>query len=150
MRRSSVRDERGVALVLAIVAMVVIGALVAGAFFVGRVEQLTGSNTVWSSQAAAAAEAGLSDALATIDGSTYNGIPVWTSAAPTEYTLPTRTVGGIGTLQYTDSVRNLNNTLFVIRSTGRKVTAGGTILASQAVAQLVRLAKPTIGVNAAV
>jgi hypothetical protein len=81
---------------------------------------------------------------------TYDAIPVWTSAAPNEYTLPTRTVGGIATMQYTDSLRRLNNTLFLVRSTGRRVTAGGNVLATQAVAQLVRLAKPTIGVNAAV
>jgi hypothetical protein len=47
-------------------------------------------------------------------------------------------------------VRRLNSSLFLVRSTGRKVTAGGTVLASQSIAHWVRLAKPTIGVNAAV
>jgi len=150
MSRSHLKNERGIALVLAIFATVVIGALVAGAFFVGRVEQLTGSNTVWATQASGAAESGLSDALATIDGVTYSAMPIWTSASPTEYTIATRTVSGMPTLVYTDSVRRLNNSLFLIRSTGRKVTAGGTVLASQTVAHWVRLAKPTIGVNAAV
>jgi hypothetical protein len=38
-------DERGMALALAIFAMVVVGALVAGAFFAGRQEQRVGDNT---------------------------------------------------------------------------------------------------------
>jgi len=56
----------------------------------------------------------------------------------------------MSTLVYTDSVRRLNNTVFVVRSTGRRVSAGGQVLASQTLAQMVRLAKPTVGVNAAV
>jgi hypothetical protein len=56
----------------------------------------------------------------------------------------------MSTLVYTDSVRRLNNTVFLVRSTGRRVSAGGQVLATQTLAQLVRLAKPTIGVNAAV
>ena len=76
MGTSHLKNERGIALVLAIFATVVIGALVAGAFFVGRVEQLTGSNTVWATQASGAAESGLSDALATIDGVTYSAMPI--------------------------------------------------------------------------
>jgi hypothetical protein len=39
------------ALVLSVFALVVIGALVAGSFFVGRLEHITGRNTLFASQA---------------------------------------------------------------------------------------------------
>ena len=45
MRRIIPRDERGMALPLAVFALVIIGALVAGIFFTGRVEQRSGSNS---------------------------------------------------------------------------------------------------------
>ena len=44
-------NERGIALAVAIFALVVIGALVAGTFFVGRVEHQSGQNTVYAAQA---------------------------------------------------------------------------------------------------
>jgi hypothetical protein len=143
MRR---RNNRGIALVLALFALVVIGALVAGAFFVGRVEQVTGYNTVWASQAGEAAEAGLANALAQ-DPANYTGLAVWTPANGVSLALPTVTSGGMA---YTDTIRRLNNSLFEARSVGRRVGAGGLVLAQQTLVQLIRIAKPTIGVNAAV
>jgi len=151
MRFSRLRnDEQGMALILAVFGLVVIGALVAGSFFVGRVEQVTGYNTVWAGQAGEAAEAGLGYAMATVDATVYEAMPVWSPAAPNELVTSGSGVTGMPTLAYSDSIRRLNNTVFLIRSTGRRVTAGGQVLASQTLAQLVRLAKPTVGVNAAV
>ncbi|HEX9166419.1 MAG TPA: hypothetical protein VF862_10960 [Gemmatimonadales bacterium] len=141
------RDNRGMALVMALFAIVVVGALVAGSFFVGRVEQVTGYNTVWASQAGEAADAGLTHALNTVEAETYQALPVYTPAAPTELALATVSSDGIA---FTDTVRRLNNTLFEVRATGRKIGAGGVVLAQASVAQLVRLAKATIDVNAAV
>ena len=63
MRASRVSSERGIALAVAVFALVVIGALVAGTFFAGRLEQQTGQNTMFATQAGEAAEAGLSDAI---------------------------------------------------------------------------------------
>jgi len=151
MRFNRLRDdEQGMALILAVFGLVVIGALVAGSFFVGRVEQVTGYNTVWASQAGEAAEAGLGYAMAVIDPVTYDAMPVWSPAAPSEYVTDGTGVTGMSTLAYTDSVRRLNNTVFLVRSTGRRLSAGGQVLATQTLAQLIRLAKPTVGVNAAV
>ena len=151
MRFSKLRnDEQGMALILSVLGLVVIGALVAGSFFVGRVEQVTGYNTVWASQAGEAAEAGLGYAMSSIDPTVYEAMPVWDPAAPNEMVTSGSGIAGMSTLVYTDSVRRLNNTVFLVRSTGRRVTAGGQVLASQTLAQLIRLAKPTVGVNAAV
>lgn len=140
-------DNRGMALVFALFAIVVLGALIGGAFFVGRVEQVTGYNTVWTSQAGEAADAGLTHALTTVDAGTYQAMGVYTPAAPNELALTTVSSDGIA---FTDTIRRLNNSLFEVRSTGRKLGAGGVVLAQSSVAQLVRLAKPTIDVNAAV
>ena len=85
-----------------------------------------------------------------IDPVTYEAMPVWTPGAPNEYVTSGSGVSGMSTLAYTDSVRRLNNTVFLVRSTGRRLSAGGQVLASQTLVQFVRLAKPTIGVNAAV
>ena len=52
MRARRVSDERGIALAVAIFALVVIGALVAGTFYAGRLEQQTGRNTFTAAQAA--------------------------------------------------------------------------------------------------
>lgn len=145
----NLRNERGIALVLTLFGIIVIGALVGGAFFVGRVEQITGRNGLWSAQALEAAEAGLAHAHTNLDAITYGAIPVWTPAAPVELALPTRLIPGMPGLAFTDTVRRLNQTLFLIRSTGTR-QGGGRALASQQVGSLVRLAKPTVGVNAAV
>src|SRR5262245_58209323 len=150
MRFSKLRDdEQGIALILAVFGLVVIGALVAGSFFVGRVEQVSGYNTVWASQAGEAAEAGLGYAMQ-MDPVQYEGMPVWNPAAPNELVTTGSGISGVSTMVYTDSIRRLNNTVFVVRSTGQRVSAGGQVLASQTLAQMIRLAKPTVGVNAAV
>ncbi|HXF96770.1 MAG TPA: hypothetical protein VNI61_11785 [Gemmatimonadales bacterium] len=57
----SMRDERGMALALALFALVVIGALVAGAFFLGTQEQRMGENTRLSERAFARAEGAAND-----------------------------------------------------------------------------------------
>lgn len=147
MRQTRLSSDRGVALVMSIFALVVIGALVAGAFFVGRVEQVTGYNSTWMNQANEAAEAGLSHALMTVEAGDYQGIPVWNPSNPAEMALPTVTSG---TIAFTDTIRRLNQTLFLIRSTGRRVSSGGVVLAEASVSQMMRLARPTIGINAAV
>ena len=143
------RSERGIALVLTLFAIVVIGALASGVFFVGRVEQVTGYNGMWSGQAAEAAEAGLAHANTNIDATTYLSIAVWSPAVPVELALPTRQITGLPGMAFTDTVRRLNQTLFLVRSTGQR-QGGGRALATASLGALVRLAKPTVGVNAAV
>jgi hypothetical protein len=71
MRTPNLRDERGIALVIAIVALVVIGAIVSGTFFVSSLEQRTAQNVVVAAAAREAAEAGLQDALANVHAGDY-------------------------------------------------------------------------------
>ena len=58
MRNPRLTDERGMALAVAIFALVVIGALVAGAFYASTLEQRTGRNSMYAAEAAQAAETG--------------------------------------------------------------------------------------------
>src|SRR5262245_11210747 len=67
-----VRNERGIALAVAIFALVVVGGIVSAAFFVGVQEQRVGRNTVKLAQAFAAAEAGSQIVINNWDVAVYN------------------------------------------------------------------------------
>src|SRR5438093_8317379 len=68
----TVRNERGMALALAIVALVVAGALIAGAFFAGTQEQRVGENSRRSYQSFGIAEAGANEIIRNWDPIKYN------------------------------------------------------------------------------
>jgi hypothetical protein len=141
MRSPRLNDERGVALAMAIFALVIIGILVAGSFFAGRLEQQSGQNTLFASQAAEAAEAGLSDAL----GATYNATTLQSIAVGA--TSPGATVNLASGISYTQSVDRLSSGLFLYRSVGNRQSAGATV-ATRSVGTLVRLLSAQISVNA--
>jgi hypothetical protein len=118
---------------------VVIGALVAGNFFAGRLEQQSGQNTFFGAQAAEAAEAGLAE----------------TVADPAAASLETLPVGGppadLGVLALGDGitvhrqVSRLTTTLFMVRATGVRMDAAGTPLATRIAGLLVRLVTSPAG-----
>ena len=141
MRSPRMNDERGVALAMAIFALVVIGILVAGSFFAGRLEQQSGQNTLFAAQAAEAAEAGLSDALGgTYSAAALQALPVGGTTGPTTVTL----ASGIA---YTESVDRMTNSVFLYKSIGSRQSAGATV-ATRSVGTLVRLETAQIAVNA--
>ncbi len=142
MRTSRLTDERGMALAVAIFALIVIGALVAGAFFAGHLEQRTGRNTLYAAQAADAAEQGVAGVVSDWDQFNLNNIAVGTTTS-----LGTITVGRT---RYTQDVRRLNNDLFLVQSLGSRVDAAGTPLAQRKVAMVARLSYVTATANAAV
>ena len=126
-------DERGIALAMALFALAVIGALVGSAFFAGRLEQQSGQNTLFAVQAGEVAEAGLSDAMATVAASTLEGLPV--GGAP--HDLGTLTLaGGVSASR---QVARLTGNLFLIRVRGVRHSAAGTTLAVRSLGLLVRL-----------
>ena len=114
-------DERGVALAVAIFAIVIIGMLVAGVFYASFLEQRTGENTLYSQQAFEAAETGMTDVLVNWNWSVYSAFPVDSPQA-----LPTVTVGRT---RYTSSITKLNSTLFLVSATGEQLDGGGAVLA---------------------
>jgi hypothetical protein len=142
MRANPVSNERGIALAVAVFALVVIGALVAATFFSGRLEQQTGQNTVYATQAAEAAEAALSQAI----GAT-TGPEMYEMVAGGNFTdLPAPSLGGYVTGQ--PSMRRLTNSLWLLQAVGRRRNGVGTELARHSLAQLIRANQANISVKA--
>ena len=137
MRQFSVRNERGIALVVAILALVVIGAIVAGTFFISTVEQRTSFNTVQTTQAFEAAEAGIQSGTANWDV-TWNSLPTGSYGATLSGTF-----SGSGA-SYTYKVQRLNQELFLLTSTGTRQGA------TQTLASVIRLVTTQVNVAAAV
>ena len=127
-------NERGIALAIAVFALVVIGALVGGTFFVGRLEQQSGQNVLFATQAGEVAEAGLSDAIATVAAATLEGLAV--GGPPLDLGTLTLATGVSARRQVT----RLTRTLFLIRARGVRHDAAGTALAVRSLGLLVRLA----------
>jgi hypothetical protein len=145
MRTPRLSDERGVALAVAVFALVVIGALVAGTFFAGQLEEQSGRNTLYAAQAAEAAEAAFNDALGVATGESLEAMTVAGGAR----VLSNVSMGG-GYTSGTASVTRLSNAgnIFLIRALGNRVDAQGNSMASQSIGSLVRLEALDIPVNA--
>ncbi len=143
MRTPRLSDERGIALVMAVFAIVVIGALVAGTFYAGRLEQRTGLNAMSGAQSFEAAEAGLADVLDNWDPTVYN-------AMANGDTLTLQSVSMGGRTGYVQRVTRLNDNLFQIVSAGARTDAGGNIMAQRVVGTFARLILPLIDMTAAI
>lgn len=136
MRTPNLKSERGIALVAAIVALVVIGAIVAGTFFISTLEQKTAENSVDAAMAYQAAEAGIvknvanwdtgNNLLASDGGTTI----AQDSVAPGTY--------------FNVTISRLNSSLFFLRSVG---TRNG---ATQSLGMVLRTVTVNPGVGAAV
>ncbi len=142
MSTASRASERGMALALAIFALVVVGALVAGAFLAGHLEQRTGRSTLYAEQAADAAEAGAAETLASWDALNLNALAPGTTAA-----FPTVPLAGRSA--YRPTVSRLNGQIFLVQSLGTRVNAGGNTLARRTVGIVARLASLGSGPEAA-
>jgi hypothetical protein len=109
MRRYPIANSRGVALPLAIFALVVIGILVGASFYIGRQEQTVGRNTVRLQQAFSAADGGLQLQVANWDPSLINTVAIGDSIS----------FGGtVSGGWYRGTIRRLNTLLFLARSEG--------------------------------
>jgi hypothetical protein len=137
--RRALRNERGIALAVALFALVVMSALVAGTFFAGRLEQQSGRNTLFAVQAADAAEAGLLGTMSSLASSMLIALPV--GGAPLD----------LGAMPFSPGFRverqvsRLTSTLFLVRAFGARLDAAGTPLATRSVGRLVHLLPDTLG-----
>lgn len=113
------RTERGFALIGAVFALVIIAALIAGAFFASRQEATVGRNTQTYQRAFGAAEAGMANTVSNWATGSFNSLNVGDSASATG-TLPSN--GG----SYTAIVKRLDNQLFLIRTTGTDPSGQGS------------------------
>ena len=122
------QNERGMALAIAIFALVVVGALVAGAFFAGTQEQRVGENSRRVQQSFGVAEAGVGERLRTWSTDSLNRRPIYGATNPADSVVigPLPAPGGTGT--YGGATFKLGNTLFLIDVTGQdRASAAGAI-----------------------
>ncbi len=136
MRTQRLNDERGMALAVALFALVIIGLLVAGTFFSGRLEQQSGQNTFYAGQAAEAAEAGISDAIGSAVPTTLMGLTVGAPAVD----LGTVSLGS--RVDVTKQLSRLTSSVFLIRTVGSRRNAAGTAMATRSAGSLLRLVTP--------
>jgi len=141
MRARRLSDERGIALAVAVFALVVIGALVAGTFFAGRLEQQTGRNTFFAAQAAEAAEAGLNQAVANQTAAAMLALGPNQESDPSSIVLDDHTSA-------TWTTTRLAGNLFLVRSLGTRNGAAGGQLAARSLGQLIRLVQADIEIGA--
>ena len=125
------------ALPLALLALVVIAALVAGGFAAAHLEQRIGRNALYAVQAAGAAEAGAAAVMGGWDGHGLGLLAPGDSAVLATVPLPGRTA-------YAPTVSRLNGELFLVRVAGTRSDAGGGMLARREVGLLVRVADSAI------
>jgi hypothetical protein len=143
------RDERGMALAIAIFALVVVGALVAGAFFAGTQEQRVGENQRRVQTSFGVAEAGVQEAVLRWNPNTMNKRAQYPadSVAIAEAPAPNGT-GSYGGYSY-----KLGPNLFLVDVTGRdRASAAGTIAAGggarQRIGLLTRIAPVQFNIQA--
>jgi Tfp pilus assembly protein PilX len=122
--------ERGIALALALFALVVIGALVSGSFFAGRLEQQSGQNSMFAAQALAAAEAGLEESLVHADPAALEALAIGGAALD---------LGPLASQNAVGQVNRLTSALFLVRCTGSRRDADGHPLATRSLGLVVRI-----------
>ena len=137
MRTPRLTDDRGMALAVALFALVVIGMLVAGTFFSGQLEQQSGQNTFYVAQAAEAAEAGVSDAIGTLEPGALLALPVGGAS-----NLGTVSLGG--RVDVSRQLSRLTSSVFLLQGTGSRRNAAGSALATRSTGTLVRLVTPNL------
>ena len=135
-------DRRGIALALALFAMVISTLLITAVFYIARLEQRMGNNRIAAMQAREAAEAGMSAVLGNWNTASYN-----TMATGSTTNFPQTTVGGGAS--YTASMRRMTPSTFLIQVQGA-YRIGGQIVTRRQLARIVRLNQPAINMNAAV
>jgi hypothetical protein len=147
--RRVLRDERGIALAVAIFALVIVGALVAGAFFAGTQEQRVGENQRRVQASFGVAEAGAQERVMSWDPTTMNKRPAY----PQDSVTIAVTNAPNGTGSYGGYSYKLGNNIFLIDVTGRdNASAAGLIAggggARQRVGLITRIAPVDFGIHA--
>jgi hypothetical protein len=153
MHQDGVRNERGMALAVAIFALVIVGGLVAGALFAGTQEQRVGESSRRMQQSFGVAEMGVNTVVRTWSSDTYN----LRGAYPTDsMMLPNGLVTGATprrTGSFGGQVYRLNGNLYLIDITGHDTVSGmgifgGSGRARQRVGMLARIKVLPLNVQA--
>lgn len=132
------KSERGIALAVAIFALVVVGGLVGGALFVGTQEQRIGRNALRQQEAFSAAEAAAQELVASWNTQAFNQMPVGGTVAE-EGSAPD------GRGRYRRTVQRLNQMIFLVSAEGFSSDNSSR----QKVGMLMRLRPFQFNINAA-
>jgi hypothetical protein len=151
--RKVFRDERGMALAVAIFALVVVGALVAGAFFAGTQEQRVGENQRRVQQSFGVAEAGAQERVMSWQPDSMNKRKSFPQDSVNIYSQATPGNAPGGTGRYYGKSYKLGPNVFLIDVTGRdQASAAGTIAggggARQRIGMITRIAPVDFGIHA--
>jgi hypothetical protein len=106
------RNRSGIAMLMAMLGIIVVGAVITGSYSAALVEQRVGENTRRQGQAYAAAEAGISENIANWKTGTWNSLSLGNTAA-----ISGSGPNGVGT--YAGTVRKLNSQLYFFDVTGK-------------------------------
>ena len=141
------------ALAVAIFALVVVGALVAGAFFAGTQEQRVGENQRRVQTSFGVAEAGAQESVLKWDPSTMNRRPLYCNCAGGDSVPIANTPAPSGTGSYGGYSYRVGPNLFLIDVTGRdRASAAGAIAggggARQRIGMITRIAPVDFGIHA--
>ena len=131
-RLDPMRDERGMALALALFALIVIGAMVAANFLPALLEQQSGRNLRLTAEAAAAAEGALWEAVSSVPVASLLSLPVGGMVPAPGAPWPGLRIVG--------QVTRLSDNLFLVESRAVRQDAAGGPLATSAVGLLAQLA----------
>jgi hypothetical protein len=147
--KALLRDERGMALAIAIFALVVVGALVAGSFFAGTQEQRVGENQRRVQTAFGVAEAGAQERVISWDPGTMNKRPHY--PADSVAIASSNAPGGTGT--FGGYSYKVGPNVFLIDVTGRdRASQAGGIAggggARQRIGMIARIAPIEFGIRA--
>ena len=151
--RRVLQDERGMALAVAIFALVVVGALVAGAFFAGTQEQRVGENQRRVQTSFGVAEAGAQERVLSWDPGTMNRRALYCNCAGGDSVAIANTPAPSGTGSYGGYSYKVGPNLFLIDVTGRdRASAAGAIAggggARQRIGMITRIAPVDFGIKA--
>ncbi len=138
--KRNLQSERGMALAIAIFALVVVGALVAGAFFAGTQEQRVGDNQRRVQQSFGVAEAGAGEWLRVWNPATLNRRAIYGTTNPSDsVAIATQSAPG-GTGSFGGTSYRVGTSLFLIDVTGRdRTSAAGSVAAGGGARQRIGL-----------
>jgi hypothetical protein len=132
--------EEGIALVLVVVCLAVLGLVAAGSLALALAERQGAAHLLYATQAEYAAEAGtvLPDSLRPVADSLRSG----NETALGRWSLP-------GQVVVTDTLRRLNDQVFLLRATGARLASNGNPLGWRRLGRLLRRERPAFSPSAA-
>src|SRR5919199_6647281 len=140
-RRAVATERRGVALVVALLAIVIVGTLVAGVFYSSTQEYRIGRNAIAQTRAFAGAEYGRNRSIlpGTWKNGTWNSAAVGTIDSSLTYTLSDGSVDSLRVTRIGDGT----TAMFLVTSTGR-YGAGTNLIGRRRTGMLVTLLTPQL------